>query len=167
MKTDADGDGDGDGVCGDVDNCPGVYNPDQADADGDGVGDVCDVCPGVSNASQADTDADGVGDLCDNCVHGPNPTQGPAPFGKPIVAASSDSFSWPGAADVWYVRGDLSGVDAYGVDLVETLPMATGFTDRSEPVIDAGFFYLVRPDCAVGSWQTSVGAEPERDVALP
>ena len=33
---------DGDGVCGDLDNCPGMYNPDQLDSDGDGVGDACD-----------------------------------------------------------------------------------------------------------------------------
>jgi hypothetical protein len=38
-------DTDGDGVPDSVDNCPFVYNPDQADRDGDGVGDVCDVCP--------------------------------------------------------------------------------------------------------------------------
>lgn len=35
-------DSDGDGVYDSVDNCPDVYNPDQADTDGDGVGDACD-----------------------------------------------------------------------------------------------------------------------------
>ena len=30
-----------------------------------------------------------------------------------------------------------------------------------------GRFYLLRPDCPVGSWQTIVGAEPDRDAALP
>ncbi len=32
---------DGDGVTDDVDNCPSVYNPDQADSDHNGIGDAC------------------------------------------------------------------------------------------------------------------------------
>jgi hypothetical protein len=32
---------------------------------GDGVGDVCDNCPDVFNPDQADTDGDGIGDACD------------------------------------------------------------------------------------------------------
>ena len=39
-------DSDGDGFNNDLDNCPNVYNPDQADADNDGVGDACDAPPG-------------------------------------------------------------------------------------------------------------------------
>ena len=35
-------DGDGDGVFDFEDNCPAVFNPDQADGDGDGIGDACD-----------------------------------------------------------------------------------------------------------------------------
>jgi hypothetical protein len=57
-------DSDGDGVFDGGDNCPRVYNLDQADSDGDGLGDVCDNCPTVYNPDQADSDGDGVGDVC-------------------------------------------------------------------------------------------------------
>ena len=68
------GDTDGDGVCGDVDNCPLVYNPDQADSDveeygdpdPDGIGDACDNCPAVYNPGQEDGDEDGLGDACED-----------------------------------------------------------------------------------------------------
>ena len=36
-------DGDGDGIPDSQDNCPFVYNPDQADSDGDGTGDACEL----------------------------------------------------------------------------------------------------------------------------
>ena len=68
-------DADGDGVCDCDDNCPYIYNPDQADSDGDLVGDVCDNCPYIPNPDQVDSDGDGVGDVGDNCPYIPNPDQ--------------------------------------------------------------------------------------------
>lgn len=80
---------DADGWHDSVDNCPELYNPDQADVDGDFIGDMCDDCTdydgdGYSNVgitspdcpepdncdyaynpNQEDTDGDGVGDSCD------------------------------------------------------------------------------------------------------
>jgi len=56
-----------------------------------------------------------------------------------------------------YVTGAATGCLALTDDL----------TDSSVPVTGAGFYYLVRPDCGVGSWQTSLGAEPGRDLELP
>jgi len=71
-------DSDGDTIIDSEDNCPLVYNPDQADLDGDGVGDACDPdrdgdgvvnvvdnCPGVYNPSQVDSRQNGRGDACD------------------------------------------------------------------------------------------------------
>ena len=77
--VDSDGDGFGDpghpeNQCAE-DNCPSIYNPDQADIDYDGFGDSCDNCPEVTNEGQEDVDSDGVGDLCDNCPNDYNPDQ--------------------------------------------------------------------------------------------
>jgi thrombospondin type 3 repeat protein/beta-propeller repeat-containing protein len=71
-------DADGDGVPDASDNCPTVFNPDQANNDGDALGDVCDPdddndgvldgadnCQFVANPNQRDTDGDGQGDACD------------------------------------------------------------------------------------------------------
>ena len=41
-------DADGDGIIDDCDNCPDVFNPDQADTDGDGVGDACEPAPFIA-----------------------------------------------------------------------------------------------------------------------
>ncbi len=34
---------DNDGIVDDLDNCPGIFNPDQADTDGDSHGNLCDI----------------------------------------------------------------------------------------------------------------------------
>jgi len=74
-------DQDGDGVLND--NCPDVYNLDQADADGDGIGNLCDNCPSNLNPSQEDIDGDSVGDICDNC---------PSDFNSDQTDADNDGF---------------------------------------------------------------------------
>ncbi|MBL9120311.1 MAG: thrombospondin type 3 repeat-containing protein [Phycisphaerae bacterium] len=98
------------------DNCPTVFNIDQADGDDDGIGDACDNCPTLSNPDQADGDGDGVGDACDgedtdgdgvfdaldNCPTVFNPDQ-----------ADSDADGVGDACDVpagctWPVAGDVN-----------------------------------------------------------
>lgn len=63
------------------DNCPLLYNPDQADANLNGIGDACEVTDPFTLSSLRDSDGDGVADGSDNCIWFANPgqedTQGP------------------------------------------------------------------------------------------
>ena len=70
-------DKDGDGVHDTCDNCPNVFNPDQADNDADQYlenfadgGDACDNCPTRYNREQTDTNGDGIGDVCEKLYSG-------------------------------------------------------------------------------------------------
>src|SRR5262249_6573395 len=64
-------DTDKDGIPDRSDNCPLVFNPDQADRDHDGVGDVCDNCPSRYNPGQEDSNHNGRGDVCDSSSRTP------------------------------------------------------------------------------------------------
>ncbi|MFH1725188.1 MAG: LamG-like jellyroll fold domain-containing protein, partial [Elusimicrobiota bacterium] len=75
-----------DGVADACDNCPDVYNPDQADTDGDGVGDAC-------AAQCVDADGDGYEANDASCLAGTDCDDG-------------DASVNPGADD-----GDCDGVD--------------------------------------------------------
>jgi hypothetical protein len=70
--SDPGADRDGDTIPDASDNCPDVYNPQQADRDGDGVGNKCDT----GSTPPTDTDSDGVPDSSDNCPSVYNPRQG-------------------------------------------------------------------------------------------
>ncbi len=114
-----------------------------------------------------DSDMDGTGAACDSCPVFFNPPGVTPVFGMEIVASSKTTFSWPTAADVHYVRGQLAAVASYAIDFVQTVAAATSFSDATPPGPGAGFYYVARPDCPVASWQTSLGAEPDRDLTLP
>jgi 5-methylthioadenosine/S-adenosylhomocysteine deaminase len=120
-------------------------------------------------SSQWDADGDGVLNACDNCPALPNPGQGPVVFDESILASDTSTFNWTAPADVNFVRGDLAQVAGYAVTLSGSLSGATSLADGDFPSPGSGFWYAIRPggSCLVGSWQTSVGAEPNRDLILP
>jgi uncharacterized delta-60 repeat protein len=85
-----DDDADDDGILDAADNCPLVFNPDQAQSDDDGQGNACDPDDdndGLTDAQEAalgtdpinaDTDGDGVLDGADNCPLAANASQADA-----------------------------------------------------------------------------------------
>lgn len=150
-------DTDGDEVLNGCDNCPNDANPGQEDLDQDGAGDACD----------SDIDGDGVANASDNCPRISNPGQEKIVFGQTLVASSKTDFAWSTSSDMEYVRGGLAGLSTYAVDLSGSGTGAVGFTDAAMPALGTGFWYLVRLPAPCGSWQSSPGAEPGRDPAIP
>jgi hypothetical protein len=158
---------DKDGVDDLIDNCPFIANDVQDDQDADGVGNVCDNCSMTENFPQVDEDADGLGNACDNCPDVANPLQGQTSFDRQLNAPSTTQFCWSDPRDIDWVRGDLDQVSMYATTFTLTEADAACVTDADAPVAGEGFYYLLRSDCGVASWQTEIGSQPDRDLFLP
>jgi len=99
---------------------------------------------------------------------GPGP---PAVFGQTVRAnANKVSFQWNVAAQFRAVRGAFAlpaQVGAYAVTMSWS-GSGTSFIDAAVPPASTGLWYLVKPaGCTQTSWQSTLGAEPGRDAAIP
>jgi len=162
-------DNDGDGICGDVDNCPGDANTDQADGDGDTVGDVCDNCPGDANTDQADGDGDTVGDVCDNCPDDANTEQVDTDGDGAGDACDSDGGGGGGGGgETLPLTVTLDLGDEVTMELVKipagTFEMGTDNAgDDTRPVHTVTIaqpFYMGKFEVTQAQWQAVMGTTP-------
>jgi hypothetical protein len=89
------------------------------------------------------------------------------PFTQTLQALDAEQLIWFAQSNVRFVKGDLADVGSYPASGSGWKLSATSLDisfDRPEP--GAGLYYLVR-SLACGSWQTTAGAEPGRDLELP
>jgi len=114
---------------------------------------------------ELDSDADSVVNGLDNCPYAANGAQDPVVFGQTVVAASKTSFAWDDPTELRFVRGPLGSVGVYATDDSGTLGDAASYTDGETPSAGSGWYYLFAPDCPGRSYQTDLGAEPDRDLA--
>jgi len=150
------------------------------DTDGDGAGDpgfpanTCptDNCPSVSNAGQQNSDGDAFGDACDTCANFSNPDQGPALIPQQILATAVGTFTWGAEPqEVFLVRGSFASSSDIGLYAWTISSVQSGgtFTAAETPAGGTGLWYLLRPNCAGGSYSSGGSGElpGARDAALP
>jgi hypothetical protein len=128
-----------DSHAGDNDNCPDLFNPDQADdGDGDRFGAACDHCQGVAtfaDADNADGDGDGAGYACDCDVDADLcPNAGVEIVGGVVVPCA------PSAAGVFDANPDFAGADRNG----------DGVSDDCDPDVDGDGVPNAMDNCPFG-----------------
>ena len=125
---DADGDGildpfdlddDNDGVPDEIDNCPGVYNPDQSDLDDDEIGDRCEEDHGKATGTgivQHSSGSDDAGKKASFWFHlwANSPASGQLYYKLLGSGSPGELRVWPGAGTVEYLEVQNGRVYASG-----------------------------------------------------
>ena len=99
-----------------------------------------------------DQDGEGICDATDNCPNYPNPGQeSQLVFPESIIAISQNVFAWTTPADIVFVLGNIAGLPTYSTITMSFRSNKTLFT-VNDPPVGQNRYYLVRIDCAVGTW---------------
>ena len=158
-------DADGDGVPDNLDNCPGVVNPDQADLDGDGSGDACDP----------DIDGDLWANDLDCLPYDGTAWAGPSDARDlAVTRADTGNLTWsapvePGATNVLYdVLRSTSRSDFVAATCVESDGTDLVATSTARPKPASAYYYLVRAENVCGT-NMGVGSDgtPRSGRACP
>jgi len=114
---------------------------------------------------------DGAGDACDNCPDVYNPGGSPVLFGQTVVALGNKiDFGWPNSADYFFVKGEFTSPADVGTYAYTVFNPGSGLVlnDPAQPSPGSGLWYLLRPQCDAGSWNSGGPSEvPGRDELLP
>ena len=99
---------------------------------------------------------------------GPGP---PIVFGQTVLADPSKvAFRWTTSVPFRAVRGAFASPGDIGQYAINFAKSGTGnvLPDATVPGTGTGLWYLVKPGgCTATSWQSTLGAEPGRDAAIP
>ncbi|MGH9785471.1 MAG: LamG domain-containing protein [Terriglobia bacterium] len=89
-------------------------------------------------------------------------------FVETIVALGQNTIAWATPADINFVKGDLAALSTYTTWVRGSRTEATSLDiSLDNPAPGKGLFYIVKPvGPPCGSWQTSPGAEPNRDALI-
>jgi hypothetical protein len=163
-------DADSDGYCQGID-CNETYagcTIECTDADGDGVpacGGDCDESNPYCTTDCTDADSD---DICvtHDCDDS-RPNAASSVFAQTVLVSDASTLVWSSPADIRWFKGDLTGLSSYVMSAEGSLFGATSLDISADnPASGTGLYYLVRGQGPCDGWQTSLGAEPERDQRI-
>jgi cysteine-rich repeat protein len=119
-------------------------------------------CQSISKCTLAcciDLDGDGDCNVVDNCPLTPNSGGGTALFDYPLIATNNTTLAWQRPEHVQWVKGNLSVVSTYTEFGGGIGPFATTIGIPDVPAVGTGIWWVLKPDCPVGSWSTGSPSE--------
>ena len=153
LESDQDGDGVEDGI----DNCPEVFNPDQADTDGDGIGDVCegDVTPPIVSAVVPNPDGANGWHVTAPVVIGwdvvdPEPSAGGVVAPPPTIAPLEGMHVYESDEVCDAVQNCAAGSATLSIDTVAPVVDSVGFSVNPKAITETSTMTVGVSDATSG-----------------